>query len=155
MKLLKILFIFLAIPLLGQQKTLAKFTITESTENGKDNTAFDIERGGYFVIYQKDSELYLANVANVWKQQSFGRILNLEVETLEETENEFQADVFNFRWKYFNDYDERTGYATIRLSKIYKPQGVLFTLKMVLPNLDVLTYKGYMEGSLDFSDFIK
>ena len=39
------------------------------------------------------------------------------------------------------------------MTKIYKPQGVAFTLKMVLPNLDILEYKGYMEGSLDFNNY--
>ena len=155
MKLIKVLCIFFAMSLFGQQETLAKFSITESTANGKDNTTFDIDRGGYFVIYKKDYKLFLANVSAAWNQQSYGVIHQLKGETLEESKNQFKADIFNFRWKFYNDYDDKTGYATIRMTKVYKPQGVYFTLKMILPNLDILNYKGYMEGSLDFNDFIK
>jgi hypothetical protein len=43
--------------------------------------------------------------------------------------------------------------AAFRLDKIYKLQGVVFTLRMVLTNLDVINYSGYMEGSLDLDEF--
>ena len=35
--------------------------------------------------------------------------------------------------------------------KVYKPQGVAFTVKIIPENLDIIVYKGYMEGTIDFS----
>jgi hypothetical protein len=52
-----------------------------------------------------------------------------------------------------NDYDDKKGTAKIQLTKIYKPQGITFELKIIPENLDLIVYKGYMEGSLDFSVF--
>ena len=155
MKLIKLLFTFFAFSVSAQQEILAKFAITESTENGRDNTAFDLERGGYFVVYKKDSETFLANVASVWNQQSYGKLYQLKAETIAETQTQYKTDIFNFRWKFYNSYDDETGYATIKMIKIYKPQGIIFNLEMILPNLDVLTYHGYMESSLNFNDFEK
>ncbi len=149
-----LLVLFPLIALGQQQKTLAKFIITESTLNGNDNTQFDISRGGYFVFYENVyKKLCFANVAKNWDQQSYGQLYNLSSETEKETATTYEATTFIYRWKYYNSYDSKTGYATIRLTKIYKPQGVVFTLKMILPNLDVLTYTGYMDGSLRLEDY--
>ncbi len=149
-----LIFLFPSICLGQEQKTLAKFIITESTLNGNDNTQFDIDRGGYFVFYENEyKKLCFANYAKNWDQQSYGELHNFESETLPETETTYKAHIFKYRWKYYNSYDTKTGYATIRMTKIYKPQGVVFTLKMILPNLDILEYTGYMEGSLDFNNY--
>jgi hypothetical protein len=154
-KILLLLSLFIATFSFAQkQETLAKFIITESTQNGYDNTAFDIDRGGYFVFYNNvDKEPYFANIAGNSEDQSFGRTINMKSETIKETSTSFKANVFNFRWKYFNTYDNATGYATVQFTKIYKPQGVIFELVMILPNLDKLTYKGYMDGTLDLENF--
>ncbi|MEL1196284.1 hypothetical protein AADX85_14550, partial [Staphylococcus epidermidis] len=36
----------------------------------KDTSQFDLERGGYFVFYKINNELYMANVSGKWGQQS-------------------------------------------------------------------------------------
>lgn len=41
----------------------------------------------------------------------------------------------------------------MRLVKIYKPQGIGFSCTIIPENLDILEYKGFMNGSLDFSDY--
>ena len=137
-----------------QQKVIAKFIITESTSNGYDQTEWDLKRGGYFAFYISDgNEFCLANVSKNTKDQSYGAISGMQSETISETDDSYESQIFTFRWKYFNTYNDKTGYARIALSKIFKPQGTIFTLRMVLPNLDVLEYKGYMEGTLDLSNF--
>ena len=154
----KILFIIIFIIPISvfcqNQKQLAKFIITESTYNNNDNTQFDIERGGYFTFYENaNKKLCLANVSENWNQQSFGQLLNLTEKTYEETETSYKTNIFSCRWKYYNSYDKNTGYATIQFSKTYKPQGVGFTLTMILPNLDKIYYVGYMEGTLNFENY--
>jgi hypothetical protein len=136
------------------QETLAKFIITESTKNGYDNTAFDIDRGGYFVFYiNKDNKLCFGNIAEHTELQSFGLLIGMKIDKIDETATTFKTDIYNYRWKYYNNYDNATGYATVQCVKIYKPQGVIFELVMILPNLDKLTYKGYMDGTLDLENF--
>lgn len=95
-------------------------------------------------------------MANVWEKndtQSFGRLYNTEHKKLKETYESFEADIFYFRWRYINSYDTKKGTATIELIKIYKPQGVTFKIKIVPENLDVLVYKGFMEGTLDLNKY--
>ena len=136
------------------QKTITKFIITESTSNGIDNTQFDYNRGGYFVFYENNlKKICLANVCEKSNDQSYGQIFNINSRTEEETSTTYKTQIFNFRWKYYNTYDSKTGYATIKLSKIYKPQGIVFYLIMILPNLDKLTYTGYMDGSLQLEKY--
>lgn len=151
--------LLLSLPLLTyaqkKQETLSKFIITESSRNGSDITSFDVQRKGYFVFYRaSDGELLFANVSKATNEQSWGPVLDLKTKEEKETETTYEADVFRFRWKYANTYDKKTGYATVTLHKVYKPQGVVFIMKMVLTNLDEMIYKGYMEGTTDEDDFI-
>jgi hypothetical protein len=71
----------------------------------------------------------------------------------EETYEDYKADFFYFNWRYMNDYNDKKGTATVQLIKIFKPQGITFILKIIPENLDVIVYKGYIEGSIDFSAF--
>jgi hypothetical protein len=45
------------------------------------------------------------------------------------------------------------GTAKVRVLKTYKPQGIAVTVKIIPENLEILIYKGYLEGSIDFSAF--
>jgi len=44
-----------------------------------------------------------------------------------------------------------TGTAKVEEIKIHKPQGVAFNLKIITPDLSIIIYKGYMDGTIDFS----
>lgn len=136
------------------QETYAKFIITESSINGKDNTLYDISRSGYFVIYVSNKQIYFANVSKLNKDQSWGRVYKANVETFPETETSYKRDKISFTWNYTNSYDSKTGYATIVLDRIYKPQGIIFELGMILSNLDLLEYKGYMDGTINFENLL-
>jgi hypothetical protein len=138
-----------------KQETIAKFRITEATNNGNDISQWYFERKQFLVFFNdKDKQLCLANVSGINDEQSYGRVYSLQREKIKETETSYEADVFSFRWKYSNSYNSETGYATVSLTKIYKPAGVIFSIKMVLPNLDVLRIKGYMEGTLNLNDYV-
>ena len=128
----------------------ARYIITESTLNNKDLTWFDTEREGYFIFIELDNQLNLCNMSANNDDYSFGTILDIKSEKTEETDDTYESATYKFRWKYYNTYDDETGYANINFEKIYKPQGTIFKLTMILPNLDVYIYKGYMEGTLDF-----
>lgn len=149
-----LLFLFTTILSYSQQETLAKFIITDASKNGYDTTETYLDAGGYIVFYtQPDGKLYMANVMSNRNTQSFGRLYSSEHSKLKETYENYEADIFYYKWRYINDYDNKKGTATIELIKIYKPQGVAFTCKIIPENLDILIYKGYMEGTLDLTKY--
>lgn len=138
----------------SQQKTLAKFIITDASLNKNDVTETYLDAGGYIVFYTNDEgNLYMANVMSERDTQSFGRLYSSEHSELKETYDKYEADIFYFNWSYKNDYDSKRGTAKVKLVKIYKPQGIIFSCIIIPENLDILEYKGYMEGSVDFSKF--
>ena len=138
----------------NNQETLSKFIITDASDNGNDITETILEQNGYLVFYtDAEKNLFMANVWEKNDTQSFGRLYNTEHKKLKETYESFEADIFYFRRRYINSYDTKKGTATIELIKIYKPQGVTFKIKIVPENLDVLVYKGFMEGTLDLNKY--
>ena len=154
MKFFQILFFVFPFLVFSQQKTLAKFIITDASLNKNDVTETYLDAGGYIVFYTNDEgNLYMANVMSKRDTQSFGRLYSSEHSELKETYDKYEADIFYFNWSYKNDYDSKRGTAKVKLVKIYKPQGIIFSCIIIPENLDILEYKGYMEGSVDFSKF--
>ena len=138
----------------NKQETLSKFIITDASDNGNDITETILEQNAYLVFYTDvEEKLFMANVWEKNNTQSFGRLYNTEHKKLKETYESFEADIFYFRWRYINSYDTKKGTATVELIKIYKPQGVTFKIKIIPENLDILVYKGYMEGTLDLNKY--
>ena len=154
MKFFQILFFVFPFLVFSQQKTLAKFIITDASLNKNDVTETYLDAGGYIVFYTNDEgNLYMANVMSERDTQSFGRLYSSEHSELKETYDKYEADIFYFNWSYKNDYDSKIRTAKVKLVKIYKPQGIIFSCIIIPENLDILEYKGYMEGSVDFSKF--
>jgi hypothetical protein len=136
------------------QETLSKFIISDATKNGNDITETILDKNGYLVFYtNNDNNLYMANVWQKNDTQSFGRLYNNEHKKIKETYETFEADVFYFKWRYINSYNTKKGTASVELIKIYKPQGVVFKITIITENLDILVYKGYMEGTLDLNKY--
>lgn len=141
----------------NERKILAKFIITDATLNGKDVTPILLNAGAYTTFYTigNDGVIYMANVWPNSNSQSYGPMYSLEGETKEETYETYEASFFYFNWRYHNTYDGKEGTARVQLIKIYKKQGITFSMKIIPENLDITIYKGYMEGSVDFSAFDK
>ena len=138
-----------------EQIDLAKFIITDATLNGEDVTPTVVRNKAYTVFYtfSGEDEIYMANYFSKADSQSYGLLYDSNLEELEETDDQYKTDILTSSWRYFNDYDGKKGTAKIQLTKIYKPQGISFELEILAENLDLIIYKGYMEGSLDFSQF--
>ena len=138
-----------------KQEIVAKFVITDVSQNGQDMTPTYLENGAYLVFYTSGDDKTLC-MANFWPKtdsQSYGEVYSMEKKTIEETDKQFKADIFRFNWGYTNTYDKKRGTAKVEVTKIYKPQGVAFIIKIIPENLDILIYKGYMDGSVDFSSY--
>ena len=151
-----VLLVFTTSGLFAQnQETLAKFIITDASKNGVDITPYLLEGGCYSVFYTSDNDglLYMANVCPNDNSQSFGPMYSTETASYNETYESYKADFFYYNWRYINDYDSKKGTAKVQFIKIYKPQGIAFILKFIPENRDISIYKGYMEGTVDFSGY--
>lgn len=138
-----------------QQETLARFIVSDAKENGTDITPVVLANKAFIAFYRSGTDGHLC-MANVWPgadTQSHGPIYAVESRSTKETYDSYAADVFHFNWRYQNTYDTAKGTATVQVIKVYKPQGVAFVIKIIPENLDVLVYKGYMEGTLDRAFF--
>ncbi|MBS0647537.1 MAG: hypothetical protein JSR97_13250 [Verrucomicrobia bacterium] len=156
MRLAIVLLIFSPIVALGQQqKILAKFIITDATINNEDVTETYLDAGGYIAFYiSEGGNFCMTNImSNRYNSQSYGLLYSAQTKSLNETYKNYKADFFYYKWRYINTYDSKKGTATVKLIKVYKPQGVTFVCTIIPENLDVLVYKGYMEGTLDFSEY--
>jgi hypothetical protein len=131
----------------------AEFIITDARRNDQDITEWALNNGAKIVFYvPEDSpgEVFMSNYMSVANTQSWGRTYEMNKEHFDETETSFETDVFTFKWSYQNSYDTKKGTAQVSLTKIFKPQGVVVSIQMITESLDILEYKGYLEGTLQF-----
>ncbi len=138
-----------------ENKKTTKFIITDASTNGVDTTPTLLEAKAYIVFYtvENDNLLYMSHVWPKHNSQSYGPMYSLESETKKETYEAHKADVFNFDWLYITGYADKKGAAKVQLMKVYKPEGITYVLKIIPPTLEVIVYKGYLEGSVNFSAF--
>lgn len=155
-KIFTVAFIVISFLTFGQpnkQKTLSTFIISDAILNGTDNTETYLFEEAYTVFYTEGSNLCMANVWNKSKTQSYGRLYATKHKKLKASYESYEADIYFFKWRYINSYDSKKGTADIEFIKIYKPQGVTFKITIIPENLDMMVFRGYMEGTLDFSVF--
>jgi len=133
-------------------KTPDKYIITESKYNGVDQTAYDLDREGFFAFIELEGsvKIHLVNSSEVYDDFSYGPISKIEYSKSVETDEEYGSDTFNFKWNYRNSYDDVNGYATVKFKRVFKPQGTIFQMNIILPNLDLIEYSGYLEGTVNF-----
>lgn len=106
-----------------------------------DSSQFDLDRGGYFVFYRINNDLYFANVSGKWGQQSYGLIKQLVSNTSKKVGS--KEETSTFRWYYNNSYDRQYGSAIIKLTKTYQPGEMKFSLEMSYPEDEVI-YEGFV-----------
>lgn len=136
-----------------EQKEIARFYVTHASLNGNDITEWAVNRNMFTVFYTINGELYMANVSDSNDDQSWGKVWGFRNETREETSTDYKVDIFYFNWNYSNSYDSKKGTCKVQFLKIYKPQGIVSKLKLITESLDLTEYIGYMEGSIDFSNY--
>ncbi len=98
-----------------------------------------------------ENQIYFANVWPVAESMSHGIVYDPEFEDFEETVETYAQQKITFTWKYQNSYDGISGTAKVKINKIYKPQGIYFEAVIVPEDLDLLVYKGYVDGTLDLT----
>jgi hypothetical protein len=138
-----------------QQKTLGKFIITDAKIKNVDVTETYLENEAYIAFYDSgDGNLSMTNImSKKSNSQSYGRLYAMTQQVSKETQTKYETNLFLFKWRYKNTYDSMSGTATVRFQKVYKPQGVIFICTIIPENLKAIVLKGYMESSLNFSDY--
>lgn len=129
--------------------------ILQVTIDGVDYSDAYIENEAYLMLYEENEELYFANVWQVAESVSYGEAIFHGQSNYIEPESGFEVDVYKFRWKYQNTYDDKTGSCLIELSLIHRPTAVAFELQMLQENAQVSVYKGYVEGTFDIKQYTK
>lgn len=147
--LLLLFFPLLIIGQIGEQKIISKLIISDATENGVDIAQRIIGQHAYLAFYLlEDKSLCLANVWVKNNSSSFGRIFDKKYHKSVESDKEYQSHIMSFRWSYENSYNSKKGTANCELIIIHKSGGKAFILTIIPENLNVLVYKGYIDGSL-------
>lgn len=148
------LFLFFPFIILGQienPKIISKLIISDAKENNIDITEYLLDQQAYLAFYTIDGKnLSMANVLVKNGTNSYGRIFDKKYHKSEETSTEFETHIMSFKWSYENSYNTKKGTANVELMIIHKPIGKAFIITIIPEDLDVLQYKGYIEGSLDF-----
>lgn len=159
----KIVFIFLLLSStlsFGQANfgdRIGKLFISDGHKNGIDITPDLLEGGAYTAFYtvrNNDSSIFMANFWATAGTQSYGRLNPTETASLDvscEGFENYKTDIFYFNWDFTNSYDTNKGIAAVQIIKVYKPEGDAFVIKIVPENYDLIVYKGYMGGGIDFS----
>ncbi|WP_407487841.1 hypothetical protein [Elizabethkingia anophelis] len=107
-----------------------------------DSSQFDLDRGGYFVFYHINNDLYFANVSGKWHQQSFGIVEQLDSSTSKKVEGNVETSTF--RWYYNNTYDHGHGCAIVKLTKTNQSGETKFSLEMSYLE-DEVSYEGFVD----------
>lgn len=140
-------------------KTITKYIITHASQNDIDITEDLLKEKSYLVLYKNNNpesdpdkeELFFANVWDVSESQSYGRIYNLDSSQTPETEDSYKTSTLNFNWSYQNSYNDKSGTAKVKISNVFKPAGITFSITIVAEDLEIFKYKGYVDGSLKSS----
>ncbi|MDE5480466.1 hypothetical protein KRE28_01380 [Elizabethkingia meningoseptica] len=117
-----------------------KYFITESSKNGRNNSDFEISRGGHIVFYEMGKEVYMADISGRCDQQTYGKIDQM-VTTSSKSE---KFPTSTFRWKYQSTYDNKTGIAMVKFHKYYESGEMKFTMKILSSDSNTIIYKGFV-----------
>jgi len=115
-----------------------------------DATRTYLDNGAYFAVYTVSGKktAYMSSLMTKSKSESYGAIYNIEKTDIPETDKDYQKQKVTFKWSFSNTYDKEKGTADVTLVISNKPMGKAFEMTILTEKLDLLVYKGYIEGSL-------
>jgi hypothetical protein len=164
MKQLLYLFCLITISVTAQNSTdseksqvvLAEFFVKDVRYDGIDQTSNAFEQNNKLIFY-KSSDGKKVMFSNYWEKidsQSYGPISNITSKNFKPTNKSYEIDEYNFLWSYVNSYDDKIGTCEATLRLEYKPNGILFDLKMYSESLEELYFRGEFKGSMEFITYL-
>lgn len=119
-----------------------RYIVTEARINKLDYSIDYFDQGQYLAFYStKNGESGFLNTTADHSEYSYGQILNLNRVKMEE--DGYKGETIYFRWKYRNSYDKDTGYAFVQLKRLYRENGVEFSIKIVSKKLEKIEFSGF------------
>ena len=119
-----------------------RYIVTEARINKLDYSNHFFDKGQYLSFYNnKKGQLGFLNSSADHTEYSYGQILNMKRFNMEE--DVCKAETIYFRWKYRNSYDKDTGYAFVQLKRLYRENGVEFSIKIVSKQLEMIEFSGF------------
>jgi hypothetical protein len=126
----------------AQLNDTTKYLITEARINSEDCSQHYYEGGQFLIFYENENnERCFLNSKKNKEEYSFGKVYGLKSEKIE-IEN-CPAENISFRWNYHNSYDDDSGYALVHLRRIYRENGVEFSIKILSKKLDIIEFSGF------------
>ncbi len=120
----------------------AKYIIIEAKINNIDYSEDYFENGQYLSFYTDEDEnpCFLNSKAN-GDEYSYGKVYGYKIK--ETKIDDCVAEEITFRWQYHNSYDDQTGYALVHLKRIYRENGVQFSITILSKKLDIIEFAGF------------
>jgi len=149
MLLKKYLFLLITFLFIGASHTqdVATFKVVNYEING-ENIDHLAESDNIAVSFYACSEEILCFTieSRNQKTQSYGKVIGLTKQVLEETDSTYKSYELKFNWKFVNSYDDKRGDAVVSFTKIYMGEIATFhAVIVVLSTNEKLTFKGYLE----------
>jgi len=124
------------------------YKVTNYTANHKKMDELAIEKDiALAFLYDDDGNLIFANCWRNSDSYSHGRVYSFKkTSSGEESETKHKSEVYLFTWKYQNTYDDKTGEASVRFTKVFIGSVVKFQCEIVsIKDNSTLVLKGYLE----------
>ena len=118
-----------------------RYFVTEARINKLDYSEFYFNSGQYLTFYEDDDGYWnLLNSSANQDEYSYGKVYGIKVQKVEI--DNCPADDITFRWFYKNSYNNDSGYAIVRLKRIYRENGIEFSIKILSKKLDIIEFSG-------------
>ena len=119
--------------------------IEEALIDNHDATGFYATGQAKIVLYHSHDNLNMAILFMSNNSQSYGTIgIPATIET-PASESHYAKTVSTFTWAYKNSYDDKSGQATVILTKVYKVNEVTFTCHILTNTGKDLQFSGHMQ----------
>lgn len=144
-------FLFLYLGHLKAQSddSIILYKVTNYTANGEKMDELALKKDiALAFLYDDDGNLIFANCWRKSDSYSHGRVYSFKkTSSGEESETKHKSEVYLFTWKYQNTYDDETGEASVRFTKVFIGSVVKFQCEIVsIKDNSTLVLKGYLEN---------
>ncbi len=124
------------------------YKVTNYTANRENLDELALEEDiALAFLYDDEGNLCFANLWRNSDSFSHGRVYAFKKTTSqEENNNKHKSEEYLFTWKYMNSYDDETGEASVRFTRVFIGSVIKFQCEIVsIKDNSTLVLKGYLE----------
>ena len=105
----------------------------------------------FLVFYERNDKLHFATVWQKTGVQLYGEVVQLE--HTEDDKAKERTETTSYLWNYSHTGTGATGTAIIWIRLTHRPVAVAFELSILRENAEMLLFKGYVNGSLNWKPY--